>query len=377
MLSCRFLALIIALRGSAKRADRPKMVTMIRFADRRSKDTSLLSTGKTRRKVILSVLMLCFAFFSPVWGQPGNEQREFDQARSELNNGNYKRAAEISAVALEKARKAKNNRLIFEGLDISANSHILLGKYDEAASSLNEALQNLSEKEPNASNQKALIYIRFAWLLRSQRKSAEALEYSKKALAAAPNDRRIEAEHYFNVGRVLFTSGYDVSAIIWFEKAEKLFESDVNNPTKLDVYRFLTLAWSSKLNYPAALKYAEKWISSAGKTPFKYKHRQALLESATLLSASGQKKKAFSALEKGLKLSSEQNSQYHACLFLISLLLNTLEKGDIARAADYLTKLEKINADNQFSFEIILGKAVISAFQGQSEASENLRGNYP
>lgn len=366
------MVLIIARRGNAKLADRPKTAKMIQIADRIIKVASLLLTGKTRRKVIQSVLLLCFALFAPVHGQFNGGSSEFKQARAEFDNGLYQKAIELVERGIEKQKKLKNKLLIFEGLDISASAKISLGKYTEAENVLKEALQNLFPNEPNASNQKALIYIRFAWLRRSQRTFAEALEYSKKALAAAPNNRSIEAEHYFNVGRVLFSSGYDVSAIIWFEKAEKLLEKDINNPTRLDVYRFLTLAWSSKLNYPAALRYSEKWVSSAGKTRFMHKHRQALLESANLLSASGQEKSAFSALEKGLKLSNEQNSPYQACLFIISLLLNTLENGDVTNGADYLNRLERINFDNQFSFEIKLGKAIISAFQGQTETSEKL-----
>jgi CHAT domain-containing protein len=373
MLLCRSSEATTALLGNVKRADRMKMATtMTRIADPEIKFAFLLLKGKTRQKVIYCALLLCFALFSTVVGQIDGESREFKQAQTEYDNGNYQKAIELAEIGIEKSKKLKDSRLISEGLDISASSQISLGKYKEAENNLNEVLRNISETEANASHRKALIYTRFAWLLRSQRKFAEALEYSKKAVAAAPNNRAIEAEHYFNVGRILFLSGYDISAVVWLEKAEKLLENDLNNPTRLDVYRFLTLAWSSKLNYPAALKYADKWVSFAEKSRFKHKHRQALLDSATLLSASGQKKKAFSALEKGLKLSIEQNSPYNACLFLTSLLLNTLENGDIVRASDYLNRLEKINADNQFSFEIKLGKAVISAFQGQHETSENL-----
>jgi CHAT domain-containing protein len=370
---CRFSGAITALRGNARRVDHRQRAatTMIRIADPEIKFAILLLAGKTRQKVILFALLLCFAVFSPVFGQPGIESREFNHAQSEYDNGNYPKAIELAESGIEKSKKLKNNRLIFEGLDISASSRISLGKYKEAEVNLDEALSNISETEANVSYRKALIYTRFAWLMRSQRKFVEALEYSKKAIATAPNNRRIEAEHYFNVGRILFLSGYDISAIIWLEKAEKLLENDFDNPTKLDVYRFLTLAWSSKFNYQTALKYADKLIASAEKSRFKHKHRQALLDVATLLSASGQKKKAFSALEKGLKLSTEQINSYQASLFLISLLLNTLERGDATRGADYLNKLEKIDADNQFSFEIKLGKAVISAFQGQYETSEN------
>lgn len=171
---------------------------------------------------------------------------------AKFDNGNYLKAIEIAKTGIEKARKTKANLLISRGLDIIASSQISLEKYSEAAYTLNEALQEISENETSA-YQKSLIYIRFAWLFRSQRKFAEALDYSKKALAFAPNNRHIQREYYLNIGRILFSSGYDISAIIWLEKAEKLLELEINSAARLDIYRFLTLAWSSRLNYQAAL----------------------------------------------------------------------------------------------------------------------------
>ena len=327
-----------------------------------------LFAGKIRLKAVQYALLLCFAFFSSAFGQSVQIKR----ARAEYDNGNYAKAIALAEAEVEKAAKIKNNSLASEGLDIFASSQISLGKYAEAENTLNAALQNLPASEPAASLQKAIIHIRFAWLYRQQRKFAEALDHSKKALAAAPKSPRVEAEHYFNIGRILFMSGYDISAVVWLEKAEKLLDADNNNPTKLDVYRFLSLAWSSKLNYQTALKYAEKWVASAEKTGFNSKHRQALLDLSTVLSASGQKQKAFLAMERGLKLSFEQNNSYHASLFLSSLLFNTLINGDADRGADYLSRLEKINTDKQFDFEIKLGRAIISAFQGRQEFSENL-----
>lgn len=342
---------------------------MIHFADRLLiKVISHLFKGKTRLRAVYSALLLCFAFFSFAFGQSADIKR----ARAEYNNGNYAKAIELAEAGIEKADSIKNNSLMSEGFDISASSQISLGKYAEADNTLGAALQNLPASEPAVSLQRAIVHIRFAWLRRQQRKFAEALDHSKKAVAAAPKDRRIEAEHYFNVGRILFMSGYDISAVVWLEKTERLLEADNNNATKLDAYRFLSLAWSSKLNYQTALQYAEKWVASAEKTGFNSKHWQALLDLSTVLSASGQKRKAFAAMEKGLKLSVEQNNLYYASLFLSSLLFNTLMDSDAARAADYFSRLEKINAEKQFDFEIKLGRAVISAFQGQRELSENL-----
>lgn len=126
------------------------------------------------------------------------------------------------------------------------------------------------------------------------------------------------------------------------------------------------------MNYQTALKYSEKLIASAENTQFKYKYRQALFESATNLSATGQHRKASAALEKGLKLSIEQNNHYQSCLFLNSLLLTSLDKYDVAKARGYLEQLEKYDRNNQFPFERTLSKAVIAAFTNQSETAETL-----
>lgn len=314
-------------------------------------------------------LLFCLAFILHI--QIKGESTEISQAQSEFNNGNYPKAIKLSEISIEKARKTKDNSSISKGLDIIASSQISLSKYDEAEITLNNALQVFSKNEPDL-NKQAQIYIRFAWLFRSQRKFAEAFDYSQKAITAAPKNRHILGEHYLNTGRILFASGYDISAVIWLEKAENLFETEKESSAKIDTYRFLMLAWYSKLNYQTALKYSEKWISSVQNTQYKYQYRQALFDSVMVLSASGQNKKAFLYLEKGLKLSEEENDNYQACKFLTSLLLNLLDKGDIAGASGYLNRLEKLNFENQFSFEIKLGKAVIFAFKGENQTADKL-----
>ncbi len=316
---------------------------------------------------IVSVLMLCFALFSPVFGQVESELKEFSQAQAEFDNGGYVKAIEIAETGIGKARIRKNTPLVFKGLDIIASSQISLENYDKAELTLNEALQLASNPE-----EKARVYFRFAWHLRSQRKFAESVEFSKKALLTAPQNRQIQTEYFLNIGRVLFTSGYDISAIVWLEKAEQLLDPAVTNAVGLDVYRFLTLAWSSKLHFHAALKYAEKWASVSRNTQFKYKHRQSLFELATILSASGQTGRANYTLETGVTLAVEQNSSYHACIFLSSLLLHSLDDENITKARTYLNSLEKLDVKKAFSFEILLGKAIVYAFNGQQDQAGQL-----
>ena len=339
------------------------------IADRLKTKVVTSFSSQTISRFLQISLLFWLAFFAQI--QVKGEISEIEQAQSEFNNGNYPKAIKLAEENIEQAVKTNDDLSVFKRLDIIASSQISLGKYEEAEVTLNNSLRKFSEKE-SISIQKAQIFIRFAWLNRSQRKFAEAFDYSRKAVAAAPNNRQIQAEHYLNIGRILFASGYDISAVIWLEKAEKLFEVEKESSAKLDTYRFLTLAWHSKLNYQTALKYAEKWILSAQNSRFKYQYRQALFESVMVLSESEQNEKAHLYLEKGLKLSEEQNDDYQACKFLTSLLLHSLDKGDISVASGYLNKLEKNNFENQFSFEIKLGKAVISAFSGEIETSKKL-----
>jgi CHAT domain-containing protein/lipopolysaccharide biosynthesis regulator YciM len=325
-----------------------------------------MQLGYKTKQFLIFLILLCFVLISTVSAQLLNGQsgREFD-------NGNYLKAIETAKNEIERSRKAKDYKALLTGLDVITRSQISLQKYNDAKSTLNEALQVLTRNEITAS-QKAQIYLILAWLWRAQYNSAKALEFGKKALAAAPNDRQVLGEYYLNIGRVLFSSGYDYSAIIWLEKAENIFKIEETNSAKLDTYRFLSLAWSSKLDYQKALGFSEKLISLGENTAFKFKYRQALFESSTILSITGQQQKTIAKLEKGLQLSIEQGNLFQGCLFLTSLVLNSLDENQVNKASEYLRKLERYNADNQFNFEIILGKAIISAFQGQSEASEKL-----
>ena len=324
------------------------------------------------KQILIRLFLLCFAFISSIAAQqPSDIQSRIGQAQLYFDNGNYSKSIEIAGESVEEAKKASAGISISKSLEILAGAQISLQKYNEAEKNLNEAFQAIPANEADAV-QKAQIYLDLAWLYRSQQKFADALKYSKKAIELAPGNQHILAGHYLNLGRILFNSGYDISAIIWLEKAEKLLEAEKISSDKLDVYRFLALVWWAKLNYQPALKYTRKWEIEAENSRFKQKYRQSLLDSSTILSESGQNRAAFRALEKGLKLASEQNNPYQAGIFLTSLLLNSLDKDDVVNASAYLEQLEKVNQNQSFSFEILLGKAIISAFSGDSKKSKEL-----
>ena len=320
------------------------------------------------RRILLVLFLSCLAFISGVSAQSATGEKLLEQARREFYNGKYAGAIEIAAKVFEDAKRTNNKALAFQSLDITAGSQISLQKYDEAETSLNAGSQLFAENAADPVG-KAQLFLRFAWLRRSQQQTAEALNYSKKAAALTPGNRQILAEHYLNVGRVFYKSGYDISAIIWLEKAENLLKVEKTTGAKLDVLRFLMLAWWAKLNYQKALKYAEETASEAEESKFKYKHRQALFDWSTILSEAGQKTAAFRTMDKGLKLALAGNNSYQAGIFLSSLLLNSLDNDDLIKAPVYLKQLEKLNDNEQFSFEILLGKAVIFGFTNQSEKS--------
>ena len=326
--------------------------------------------NRTKQLLVLLTL-LCSAIILNVSAQTRVIETHLEKARTEFDNGEYVNAQEEARSAVEKARKGNSNLLISEGLKIIAGSQISQQKFEDAEITLNESLEIISEIK-NASAQKAQIYIHLAWLWRTQREFAKALEYSKKAVAEAPLNKHILGEHYLNVGRILFSSGYDISAIIWLEKAEKIFESEKTSSAKLDNYRFLHLAWASRSNYQKALAYAEKWVKKAENSRFKHKHRQALFDLSSIQSATGLKNAALKTMEKGREISQTENKQYQQGLFLSSLLLNSLYDLDVENASKYLYDLEKINSENAYSFEILLGKAVITAFKNQPQISEEL-----
>jgi CHAT domain-containing protein/tetratricopeptide (TPR) repeat protein len=310
-------------------------------------------------------LLLCFACSLPVSSQSKDRSKIVDLARLELDNGNYAKAIELAQTV---ANDPGHTQPIVSALDTILVAQISQQKYGEAATTL-ENYSNLVARNSDP-RLKARVNLRASDLYRSERKFPEALRQSRNALKAAPNDPEILAGYYLSLGRILFTSGYDLSAIIWLEKAENLFELKPVSSEQLDTYRFLSLAWSSKLNYPAALKYSEKLMSAAAGSRFKHRYRQSFFESATLLASIGQGRKALAMREKGLNLSLDNKNTYQARNFLASLLLNSLYDGDLSKASSYLDQLNLLDKDGVFAFETTLGSAIISGLTGRREISE-------
>jgi CHAT domain-containing protein/lipopolysaccharide biosynthesis regulator YciM len=360
---------MIADLGSVKTAVLPRE-TRMGIADRGKirryrRSARLRATGQ----VMVFGLLLCVAFLPTASGQNRALTKDLDQAQTEFDNGNFPKAIDLAKTVLEKTSLSTPGKV--SALDLIAQSQIAQANYSEAENTLKKSLDQLLSLASNQ-RQKAQAYLRLSDIFRSQRDYSKALQQSRKALEAAPGDQEIQARFYLSIGRIMFSAGYDLSALIWLEKAAKLFESQPVSSGRLDTYRFLSLAWSAKMNYPRALEYSNKFVSSAAKSRFRYRYRQSLFEAATLLSSTGQNRKALDSREKGLKLSLDSKNTYQARNFLASLLLSALYDGDVQKASGYLGQLESLDTDKEFSFETTLGKAIISAFTGQPEASGRL-----
>ena len=314
-------------------------------------------------------LLLYFACFSLVSGQSKPRSRAIELARQELDNGNYSKAIEL---ARSVATEAGPSQPLLSALDTILAAQIAQENFGEAANTLDNYLKLVSgTSNPRL---KARAYLRASDLYRSERKFPEALRQSQKAFETAPNDPEVVGGYYLSIGRILFSSGFDLSAIIWLEKAEKLFEAGSASSSKLSTYRFLSLAWTSKLNYPAALEYSEQLMSAAAGSRFKHAYLQSLFENATLLASIGQSRKAQATREKGLKLSLDNKNTYQAQKFLASLLLNSLYDGDLAKARSHLDQLKSLDKDNAFALPSGLAQATIYGLTGQREMSEKLFG---
>ena len=284
-----------------------------------------------------------------------------------FNNGQFDEVVSQAPEALLKARKTGAVATSSEINVFYALALMRLERYEEAAIILEKALADAEiSRQPRRI---AAAYLAKATHFRTQRDFPSAIKSARSAIVAAPSDPQIKVEYHLAIGRIMYSSGYDVAAIIWLEKAEKL-ASGLPISAHLDVLGHLSLAWASKFNYARAIEYGERLVKISEKTEFKFRHRLALYEFGGLLSAVAQERRAKQMRETGLRLALAANDEYQSCLFLTSLILTSLYDGDVKSAEKHLTTLDRVDRKKRFQFESILGKAVIAGLQGRTEVSE-------
>ncbi|HMQ04297.1 MAG TPA: CHAT domain-containing protein [Pyrinomonadaceae bacterium] len=316
----------------------------------------------------LAGLLLSLFFITAASGQS-------DLMRSQLAlwEGDFESAARVRVGTVDHKKKGDVQR-IFLSYDTKAKALIALARYTEAAATTGRTFEFLEEHSAPP-RLFALAHLTLAESYRSEKKIARSIEELNKARGLAPLDREIQAEYNLGVGRALFKAGYDISAISWLENAERLFDKQPVSEGKLDTYRFLALAWSAKLNYSKSLEYFRILADISERSVYKSRFRQALLEYASALNATGQKHRALAVYEKGLIASLNSKGRRQARDFLSSLLFDALYRREIIKAKEYHRRLTDLDSDAEYLQERLLGEAVIHAFEGRREASNRIFGD--
>lgn len=323
---------------------------------------------KVSRSILAGLLVLTATLLtttSVVQGQPNS----LPSIRAAFNNGRFDEVAGVAPQTILRTRKTGTLAVVSEMGVFHANALMRLERYAEAETVLEEALSDA--KRSKQSRSIAAVYLVKATLSRTRRDFQEATKFAHNALATAPADRQISLEYHLAIGRIMYSSGYDIATIIWLEKAEKLSQNLPVSAAHLDILGHLSLAWAAKFNYAKAIEYAEKLVRISKKTEFKYRHRLALYEFGGHLSSVGQERKAKQMRETGLRLALTEKDDYQSSLILSPLILTSLYKGDIEAAEKHLSTLEQVDRNKRFQFEALLTKAVISGLKGQKDLSDS------
>lgn len=289
--------------------------------------------------------------------------------RSLFEEGSFKAVVESAPAEITNARKlGKFADAAVSGL-YASRALIQLEKYDEAEQVLVEAVADAEKVKGDKKLLASLLFAQ-AHLFRAKRDFRSASSRSRDAFALAPQNREVELEYYVSNGRILFSSGYDISAIVWLEKAEAISNAVPRSALHLEMLRFLSLAWQSKFNYGKAISYSKKLVEASQNTKFKYRYRQALYEYGNLLSAAGQVHRGKTIYEKGLNLAISAKDDTQSSIFLSTLLLNALYHNDLTTAEKHVRTLAELDKSKSFEYDVTLGRAIINALHDDAGESE-------
>lgn len=329
--------------------------------------STLLAASRLLR-VGLPLISILYLFVLPICAQTSRGS-DLAALQNEFDSGHFATVVERITASSGAKAAGDGSETAPGAMILNARALIALRQYEDASKALGQVITDV-DKEPKLIRRRVEAHFLYSTLYRATKDYSRALESAKTALSIFPNDRQVQCEYFLNVGKVLFSLGFDLSATVWMEKAEKLADRGTDPSIRLELYRFLSLAWESKFHYAEAEAYGEKLVSFAEKSRFQYRYRIGLLELANLKSACGQKRAAMALLEKGRKTSLGANDSYLGLNFLSRLMLNSLYDGNIERASIYLEELVKSDAEKKFAFEALLGRAVIAAFHGQKDLSD-------
>lgn len=323
-------------------------------------DPNMWTRVKRSAVIVFALVLMSVAGFA---------QRRPETISSLYSKGLFDQIVERGPGYITKLKQAGQLGRAAEIAVPTCRSYIQLGRYDDATLLVDRlaAEPNLTSRFPASA---AALYFCKASVLRAKRDITGSLKNLTLGFSLAPDDSGTLAGYYFEVGRTLYSAGYDFAAIMWLEKAENAALTHGHISIYHDALRFLSSAWSAKSYYANALAYAEKLLERSSRGGFDHRNRIAHLELASLLDLTGQPRRATDVYLKGLSLSTRARVNYHSGQFLSSLLLRSLYENDIAGAQQYLEKLESIDEERQFSFERYLGRALVENYRANRLLSQ-------
>lgn len=287
------------------------------------------------------------------------------------SKGYFDEIAEIGPTQISRLLKAGKSVAAAQTAEQTCRSYIQLGKFDEAIKLVDSIAddQNLKKIAPGKS---ASLYFCKAAAFRSKHDYQKSFEILDQALSYSPKAPEIIAGYHLEIGRTLYSSGHDFAAIVWLERAEQEALAIANLPIYFDSLRFLSLAWSAKSYYGNAIAYSNRLVEKSSIGGFEHRNRIAYLELAGLFDTTGQDHRATAAYKKGLELSSRAKINYHSGQFLSALFHRELYAANVDNAEKYLRQLETIDTKKQFTYECLLGNALVAHYRGNRNLSNQL-----
>ena len=174
---------------------------------------------------------------------------------------------------------------------------------------------------------------------------------------------------YYYRGTVRMSKfGNNPNAIKDFKVAEFISEKADDEDLKNKVYNMLHYVNEIINNHPQTLKYAHKWLDSSIELKDSLKILRNLLMCATAHAEMGQKDSAYTYILKGLELEEHADESVLAELYSMTSLMYE-ERGDTARAEEYLKKWDEINSYHRLG---LLTMARLRKSQGQYERALEL-----
>ena len=162
--------------------------------------------------------------------------------------------------------------------------------------------------------------------------------------------------------------GDNPDAIKDFKVAELISEKADDEDLKNKVYNMLHYVNEIINNHPQTLKYAHKWLDSSIELKDSLKILRNLLMCATAHAEMGQKDSAYTYILKGLELERHADESVLAELYSMTSLMYE-ERGDTAKAEEYLKKWDEINSYHRLG---LLTLARLRKSQGQYERALEL-----